>query len=322
MQSVRLSTLRFKGWPLVALLAGLAPGAGCYKPKIKDGGLKCNMDAGIAKACPEGFRCDFSDMMCWRMPRDGGVDRDADMMEVPSEPPPICFDARPDCTPAPGLCDPFCQAGCGCQEKCSVNTIGDLTCNPPRASGFPRGLMQDCMDVVSPGTKMQTDNCAQGTVCLDEGGCFPRCFQFCRTTTDCVNASCTRAVGGVKSGQKVCDVPFVDGCVPLPGGLNMGCGPATGTMACYISSSSPTHTICDCPFSNVGSNGACMRSRDCIKGLTCVDKGDGSSPICLQVCRLADRGLNDCPSRLDGSCHKYFGIPPGTDFNPTYGFCN
>jgi len=323
MQSVRLSTLRSKGWPLVALIAGVAQ-VGCYKPHIKDGGFKCNFDAGIAKACPEGFKCD-STGLCWRTPRDGGLDSDVSVerTEVMPEAPevgPVCFDARPDCTPRPGLCDPFCRTGCGCKEKCSVNTVGDLTCNEPRATGFPRPVLQDCMEVLSPGTSMQTDNCALGSVCIDEG-CYPRCFQFCQSDTDCANSSCSREVGGVDSGQKVCDVPFVD-CVPMPGGQNMGCGPATGTMACYLSSSDPTHTICDCPFKDVGSNGACMRSRDCIKGLACVDqRGDGSTPVCLQVCRLSDEGQTDCPSRVRGSCHPYYGVPR-TQPNPIFGYCS
>ena len=42
-----------------------------------------------------------------------------------------------------GMCDPYCQTGCGCQEKCSVNTAGALTCNPP-AAGQQRTLMQPC----------------------------------------------------------------------------------------------------------------------------------------------------------------------------------
>ena len=326
MQSVRLSTLlHLKGWLLVALI-GVAQ-SGCYKPKIKDGGFRCNLDAGVGKACPEGFKCDTSTMQCWRMPRDGGPDTDgsfertdSEVGDVPDVKPTICFDARPDCTPRPGLCDPFCRTGCGCTEKCSVNTVGDLTCNEPRATGYPRTLMQDCMEVLSPGTPQQTDNCLPGYVCIDEG-CFPRCFQFCQTNMDCANSSCTRDVGGVDSGQKACDVPFVD-CVPLPGSLNMGCGPATGTMACYLSSSDPTHTICDCPFKDIGSNGACMRSRDCIRGLACVDKGDGSTPQCLQVCRLADEGQTDCPSRVRGSCHPYFGAPRSSQPHPVFGYCS
>ena len=64
------------GWPFaLAILAGVSP-LGCYKPNIKDGGLKCNLDAGVGKSCPEGFKCDMSRLTCWRNP-DGGVDRPA-----------------------------------------------------------------------------------------------------------------------------------------------------------------------------------------------------------------------------------------------------
>jgi hypothetical protein len=147
--------------------------------------------------------------------------------------------------------------------------------------------------------------------------CLSRCFQFCRNDSDCTNASCTRDIAG---GTSVCEVPFADACVPLPGSMNTGCGPASSGMTCYLSSARPTHTICDCPFGATPSNGPCTRSRDCIRGLACVDRG-GASPICLQVCRLSDMGVNDCPSHTAGSCRDYTGIPAGQPKNTTYGYC-
>ena len=102
--------------------------------------------------------------------------------------------------------------------------------------------------------------------------------------------------------------------------MNTGCGAAGGGMACYISSARPARTICDCPFGATPSNGPCTRSRDCIRGLACVDRG-GPTPVCLQVCRLSDMGVTDCPSHTTGSCRQYFGAPAGTTMNTTYGFC-
>src|SRR4051794_8602799 len=202
------STLRWAlriGWPFaVAILAGGVP-FGCYKPNIKDGGLRCNLDAGIGKSCPEGFRCDtsMSTPTCWRNP-DGGVDRpfdagdggvDMQMMETKPEAP-VCFDARPDCTPRDGgLCDPYCQTGCACGTKCSLNTLGALTCNPPHPVVFPRTVMQDCMEPISAGTSSQTDNCGPGLVCVDQGCPFARCFQFCRGDDDCPTSACSRDLG-------------------------------------------------------------------------------------------------------------------------------
>jgi hypothetical protein len=312
------------GWPFaLAILAG-AVQLGCYKPNIKDGGLKCNLDAGVGKSCPEGFKCDMSRLTCWRNP-DGGVDRATDRNDGPVDGPAdmkpevACFDARADCIPGSGTCDPYCQIGCECGAKCSINTVGLLTCNPPRAAQFPRTVMQDCDQVISSGTADQTDNCAPGLVCVEEG-CFPRCFQFCRSDADCPSSACTRDIGGQSSGQKVCEVPFADTCVPLQ--QNSGCGPATSGMACYISSTNPSHTICDCPLDVMGPNAPCSRTRECIRGLACVDRGpSGASPTCLQVCRISDNGVNDCPTHTAGSCHPYFGVPAGAISNSTYGYC-
>ena len=308
------------GWLFaLAILTAL----GCYKPKIKDGGLRCNLDAGVGKSCPEGFKCDLATQTCWRN-LDGGVDRASDVVDMRIDEPmpeaPVCvpFDARPNCTPdAGGLCDPYCQSGCDCGKKCSVNSAGALTCNPPVSSGFPKKEMDSCTPL-STTPPNESDNCAPGMVCIEEG-CFPRCFQFCRNDQDCPASACTRDIPA-HTGQKVCDVPFMDSCVPLPSGQNTGCGNANSAMACYISSTNPTHTVCDCPFNAVGANSPCSRSRDCIKGLVCVDRGLGQ-PTCLQVCKLSNNGSDCLSNPTAGACHPYTGIPLGQTPHPTFGFC-
>jgi hypothetical protein len=312
--------------PLVWLLACAAPVA-CYKPNILDGGLRCAPDAGT-RTCPEGFKCDPASQTC-RKNVDGGRDGDApgadvndamDATEGDVRDGPICFESKVGCAPQGGRCDPFCQTGCGgCREKCSLNTAGALTCNEPLLSQFPRTLLQACT-IASEGDDTQTDNCAQGFVCLADPACPARCFQFCRNDNECTNSSCTREVGRADGGvvRTVCDVPFVDSCVPLPGSQNSGC--PSLNMACYISSASPTHTICDCPFNAVGPGYPCTRTRECIPGLACVDRGNGGS-ICLQVCRLSDNGITDCPSHTAGACRMYTGNPPGATAHATYGFC-
>src|SRR6185503_15041888 len=132
--------------------------------------------------------------------RDMGVDR-------------MCIDPKPACTPGPGMCDPTCRTGCPlCDQKCSINTAGALTCNVPYAQSYPKALGQNCT-IASSGTVDQTDNCGPGLVCVEDG-CFPRCYQFCKSNADCVGSACTRDVGG---GQKVCDVAFMDACSPLQG---------------------------------------------------------------------------------------------------------
>jgi len=308
--------------PLTLTLLLFAGGAslGCYRPAVVDGKLLCNLDAGT-KPCPDGFKCEMSTHTCKRNPSDAGpetgdVGTDADgMIDAPTDADgPMCFEPKMNCTPAStGTCDPFCQTGCACREKCSVNTGGSLTCNPPRTQGFPRGLMQDCT-IESGNSMLQTDNCGPGLVCIEDG-CFPRCYKFCKSDNDCTNAPCNRDVGG---GQKVCDVPWVDTCTPLGSGSNTGC--AGTNMACYISSAAAIHTICDCPQNAGAANATCTRTRDCFPGLACVDRQPPASPTCLQVCRLNKNG-SDCPSMTMGACHPYTGIPPGQPANTQFGYC-
>jgi hypothetical protein len=57
MQSVRLSTLlHLKGWLLVALIRRRA--VRLLQAQDQGRRLQCNLDAGVGKACPEGFKCD------------------------------------------------------------------------------------------------------------------------------------------------------------------------------------------------------------------------------------------------------------------------
>jgi hypothetical protein len=296
---------------LASLAAALVSGQlGCYKPNIADGGLRCNVDAGT-KSCPEGFKCDLTSQRCYRNP-DGGPDTsdaDANIDRMPDEPMPICYPPRDSCTPGSGMCDPFCRTGCGCREKCSVNTDGALTCNE-LAPGQQRTLMQPCQ-IQSAKTLDQTDQCAPGLVCLEDscsGGSSGRCYQFCRTNADCTDAPCDKTIGG---GVKVCDVPF-DDCTPLAAGANTGC-PGTA-LGCWLSTSDPSKTICDCQFPpGLGEDDLCMRSRECNPGLVCVDRNNMGFKSCTRVCRLGV--ASDC---LGSTCATY---SEGGVSNSTYGFC-
>lgn len=172
----------------------------------------------------------------------------------------------------------------------------------------PLKLIGEFCTIMNQGLPSQTDDCGAGLACIEDG-CNRRCYKRCGSDGDCTNSTCSREV----SGGLVCDVPFVD-CSPV--GMTSGCA-GSMAVACYLSSSTPTRTICDCPFNAVGANSDCAHSRDCIRGLACVDRGGRSQ--CLQVCRIGHD--MDCPGGLPGSCHPYTGSPAGTDENQVYGYC-
>jgi len=286
--------------------------AGCYKPLIGDM-LKC-ADAGV-HSCPEGFQCSAG--YC-RRPDSGVVDRPdtrPDVVEAGPEVMPTCFDARPNCQPDNvGICDPFCMTGCGPCEKCSVNTVGALTCNE-LAVGLRRGLLDNC-DQSNTGMATQSDACLPGLVCLAAGddacgsGPAGRCYQFCRVEADCTNAPCDKTITG---GRTVCDVPFVD-CNPVT--PVSGC---TGTQSCYLSTSHPTRTICDCP-GGVRPGDICNRSRDCFAGSVCADPTNTGDFRCRQVCSLSEMGLR-CPGGVAPDRCVPFKGNSTTTANQTYGFC-
>jgi hypothetical protein len=207
------------------------------------------------------------------------------------------------CTSAAGKCDPVCQSGCGCHEKCSANTAGTLTCNVPLDSR-PRAIGEVC-DIASSGLAAQTDNCAPGLVCFGDA-CGARCYRFCKTDNDCPMSTCTRDAGG---GVKICDVQAT-ACNPINNKMPTGCpGDAQG---CYLSSTVTDRTVCDCPFKAQPINGTCVLSRDCLPGLACVDvNGSGSGGLCRPVCGLVAGANDPCP----GSCMALKG-------SKKYGYCN
>jgi hypothetical protein len=317
-----------RGFVPTALALGIAAvgivlgGGACYRPNIKDGGLRCNLDAGASHACPEGFACDMTLLTCWRGPHggDGGdvpVDMSPDTDGRPDVPTIPCFDAMPACDPSDAsICDPFCQTGCGCHQKCTVNADGGIGCGQV-VLGDPQMPVGQVFDRCEP----TNDNCAPGLVCLNDQ-CFGRCYQYCRSDNDCLNSFCSRSVPG---GLTVCDVPNADNCIPTPtsGATSNNCpNSAAGSLGCYISFTHPTHTICDCAGGTFQGQ-PCSGSRTCLNGLLCADPtNDGGASICLKVCNLpgtVDGGGVGCPGALP--CQPYTGSSPSNAPNPKYGYC-
>jgi hypothetical protein len=221
---------------------------------------------------------------------------------------PVCINTPVSgCTPdtTNRKCDPVCQVGCGCTEKCSSNTAGTLTCNAPLPALRPKMLGEGC-NPSSPGSAAQTDDCAPGLVCLQDA-CSQRCYHFCKTDADCPLSTCTRDAGG---GVKVCDVQAAT-CNPIKNnGMPSGC--PGDAQRCFLVSNSPVldRTVCDCPGAGPP-NSQCTFSRDCFPGLVCVDVGGTGNAICRPVCSLA-AGANDCVAT---TCTPY-------KQSKKFGFCN
>jgi hypothetical protein len=286
----------------------------CYRPNIQDGGFRCNLDAGASHACPEGYSCDTRTVppLCYNGPHDGGVqDVPAEMgpevqPEAGMEAPTSCFDARPACDPSDaGTCDPYCQSGCtGCRDKCTVASVDG-------------GARYMCLAVpTNPVNELGMcdpirDSCGPGLVCMDDN-CGDRCYRYCRSDGDCPGASCSNPAPG---GLMACDVPNVD-CNPmaLSAGGQTGC--PTTSQGCYISSTHPDHTVCDCTGGG-SEKTPCTRSRSCLPGLLCVDPIGSGSKLCLRVC-LRSNASNCTP---DQTCQQYVGSTTTNTPNPTYGFC-
>jgi hypothetical protein len=302
----------------LALLASVVVCAGCYNPNIATGGFKCSSE--FVKDCPDGFKC--VNGLCWK----GGIVTDASVPDVkteaaveapvdkipeaPVEKPadaPCAIKPVMSCTPAAGKCDPLCQTGCdGCHQKCSVNTKGTLTCNEP--SEPPELQEGDTCEPASTDTDQQTDACAPGLVCVDRS-CKNECAKLCRSDADCPGSTCTREYA---TGFNVCDVKAAD-CNPVTALGPTRCpGLAQG---CYVSAVVPDRTVCDCPFKAVGLGKACKVSRDCLRGLVCVDATGTTDFRCYIACSLT--GATSGCSGAQPNCRPI----PTNPASMKYGFC-
>jgi hypothetical protein len=300
--------------------------SGCFNPSINTGGFKCSSI--YKKECPDGFQC--VNGSCWKggivIPIDGGggtpdVKPDSSV-DTPSDKGPVGTDApvdkKPDapctikpvmsCTPVAGKCDPQCQTGCdGCYQKCSVNTMGALTCNAPSNGGT--GQEGDTCEQVLAGTEQQTDNCSPGLVCVDRA-CKFECAKLCRGNDDCPGSTCSRDYA---TGFKVCDVKAVD-CNPVRQGLGPTRCPGAA-QGCYLSATIPDRTVCDCPFAAVGEGKSCKFSRDCLPGLVCVDATGTVDLRCYIACSLVG-ATSGCPTN-EPNCRPLPTMPASTK----YGYC-
>jgi hypothetical protein len=305
------------------VLASLLASAGCYKPHVLSGGLRCAPNL----ACPDNFKCDtgHDPPVCVSSldggaagatggtPETGGTGGSgtggtagvgggqggqAGKPATGGTGGVACLAPIANCTTthvAGGACDPVCNVGCAsCDKKCSVNSTGALTCNQLSPPGKTVGVLGSCIpSMIGTDPATQSDNCQPGTACINRNACGARCYKFCRSDSDCPSAaSCSVDAGG---GNTFCDVPVV-ACDPVNGAAtkpgSSGC--SGNTQSCYISGDTGT-TVCDCyQGSGVGLGQPCTRSRDCYGGLACTDPFGNVGKKCYKVCRLssADGGAD------------------------------
>ena len=301
---------------LGVLLLTAALCVSCYNPKIADGGYLCSTQ--LDPSCPSGFHCVAK--YCIRDGSNKVVDAGAaDQPTVETNPPdaaaekPVveaghdapadvaCFSPPATCTAAAGLtCDPVCQKGCGCHDKCAV-VNGALACSTPFGT---LGNTGDPCTVATNGA----DNCRPGLTCMTDG-CGNRCYAYCRSDQDCPMSACNRDAG---AGQKVCDVPHVTCNAIKTTPATWGC-PLTND-GCYLAPTGTDVTLCDCPYVGAAGGGigaSCKLPRECDAGLVCIDPTGGNNFQCHQVCALG--GATTCIG--GGSCLSLNG-------SAKYGFCN
>jgi hypothetical protein len=196
-------------------------------------------------------------------------------------------------------CDPVCQWGCRCGERCVIRNgvacvdssdatlaVGD-TCNP------------------------QENRCRPGGMCMREARdvCGAHCYQLCRVDSDCgPNRRCTTplpAMGGVT--VSACSAP-AEGCDPIGAAACTSAGHPAPTFACYILTTRYADmTACACAGTKT-EGAACQAEHECTPGLECVSLMPGNAS-CRRVCRL---GASGCPAGQ--TCTAF----PGAR---VYGFC-
>jgi hypothetical protein len=289
--------------------------AGCYKPGIGEGDFVC----GPGGACPSGFKC-LGDNRCYRGSQTpdaagaggtagtGGTAGAANTGGTgaggtsggPDTAPPVdgaaCFRGLTCSAGAPAgqTCDPVCQTGCGCQERCVVAN-GVATCAP--LPDKPADLYESCQ----PGM----DSCRAGSLCVAEtnpAACGNHCYRACRADNDCgANARCSEPYLD-RAGQplgKVCG-PKIDGCNPT--GLTPECsnaGPGNRqfpAFGCYLlEPGRDDATGCDCAgAAEMGQ--MCDGRHSCKPGLECLPGAAGEFR-CHRLCTLPAAGLGvvGCP---------------------------
>jgi hypothetical protein len=221
----------------------------------------------------------------------------------------------PGCAPPANrtTCDPVCQSGCACGERCKLAS-GMPTCS---AEGPSFVAQYDSCDP-------KDDRCSPGTICLQESpdhpACGAHCYRHCRSDADCgSNAKCTIEVqfGNSLTTSKVCSPP-ADACNPFgPARCSLSTARPYPTFGCYVMSATyPDTAICDCAGTTpVGQ--ACTYEHECEPGAECVLFG--TARLCRKVCKV---GLPAGSPVAVGGCP--LAAPTCTPFpgSSQFGYCH
>jgi hypothetical protein len=218
-----------------AALCALTAAAACYNPHVESGRLKCAPTSG---QCPDGFTCVGEFCVSNSGTGMGGTGGSSCANPI-----------VPLCTPVQtsDVCDPVCQTGCPCGQRCQLSA-GGLKCAAP-AGGLTAGM------VCTPE--------ADASVCSGTGVCGTPVLLPDRSD----------------SLQRVCDLGG-QACDPYAG---TGC--VDPALRCYVLG--PTQRTCDCPSGVNAPAGASCGYNDCAAGLACLQIGAGGANRCVKLCESA-----------------------------------
>jgi hypothetical protein len=285
---------------------GLMALAGCYNPHIEDGTLKCS----ATSECPSGFKCNPNDGRCYS--NGGGPSAPVDSGSGGG----VCAVGQGAYGPFAGCtaqiqqtCDPVCQAGCACDERCMADK-GVLVCkqqSPPF-----KALTEEC--------DSKADTCRPGLICLvedtDRPACSAHCYRHCRNDSDCQSISAFSkcsievAFSGSTFTAKTC-TPAPETCNPWGAARCKAADRPAGTFACYVISGAPDQTTCECAGLLLEGK-ACMYEHDCVAGLECV--AVAGNRICRKVCAITPNPLQPGSACATGVCTPFSG-------STKYGYC-
>ncbi len=263
-----------------ALLLSLA-GSACYNPTIENGTLQCS----LSLECPDGYMCNAAGT-CDKVgsPGAGGADGGGGGGGADAGPP-MCFAQtfqaqRCEAKVERGVCDPVCQSGCGCFERCTVSE-NTTVCG---ASGvaLSRNLYESC--------DPNDDRCQPGAICLREvrAECGAHCYRYCRTDSECgARSKCTGEIQIDNSNvpQKICS-PQLQDCQPWAGGNRCN---GRQNFGCYILSGlQPDLAICECA-GTTREGLSCTFEHECQPGLECLPVNGVKA--CRRLCQMG----TSCP---------------------------